>query len=266
MLLSRPQRLAAPASCRNMRPSAASPIVPVTITRSPALAPPRSTMAPRGTAPKAAIATVTNPGVRSVSPPSSGQPNFLMSARRPAANFFSQRSSMSLVIARDSRKPSGLAPLAARSERLTRKAFLATASAGSSGKKCTPAITASVVSTSSCAGGTATTAASSARPSAPGWVASGPKCRAIRRSSAESWLGLRGAIACSLQCRRSIRISVRRSQLVAGSNSPARNLRASASSTAFTMPVSSRSTNALATPTYSDTTTRAGMSERLSSS
>ena len=37
-----------------------------------------------------------------------------------------------------SRNPSGRAPLAARSERFTRSAFLATVSGGSSGKKCTP--------------------------------------------------------------------------------------------------------------------------------
>ena len=49
-------------------------------------------------------------------------------------------------------------------------------------------------------------------------------------------------------------------------NSSARNWRAIWSSTAFTMPVSSPSTKACATSTYSDTTTRAGTSLRCSSS
>src|SRR5262249_33300072 len=89
------------------------------------------------------------------------------------------------VSAIDKRKPSGRAPLPARSERLIRSAFLATLSGGSSGKKCTPAITPSAVSTNSRPGGTVTTAASSTSPSAPGCVASGRKCRAISRSSAE---------------------------------------------------------------------------------
>src|SRR5262249_44209220 len=49
-------------------------------------------------------------------------------------------------------------------------------------------------------------------------------------------------------------------------NSAARRLRARASSTALTMPVSSPSRKAWATLTYSDTTTRAGTSGRFSSS
>src|ERR1700738_3676435 len=49
-------------------------------------------------------------------------------------------------------------------------------------------------------------------------------------------------------------------------NSSARNWRAIWSSTAFTMPVSSPSTKACATSTYSDTTTRPGTSLRCSSS
>src|SRR3954469_659490 len=49
-------------------------------------------------------------------------------------------------------------------------------------------------------------------------------------------------------------------------NSSPRNWRAIWSSTALIMPVSSRSTKAWATSTYSDTTTRAGTSLRCSSS
>ena len=63
-----------------------------------------------------------------------------------------------------------------------------------------------------------------------------------------------------------IRGSGKPRQPAGGANSPARKRRASVSSTALTMPVSSRSTKALATPTYSETTTRAGTSWRFSSS
>jgi hypothetical protein len=49
-------------------------------------------------------------------------------------------------------------------------------------------------------------------------------------------------------------------------NSSARTFRASRSSTALTIPVSVLSTNAWATSTYSETTTRAGTSVRFSSS
>src|SRR5262249_5732330 len=83
------------------------------------------------------------------------------------------------------RKPSGRAPFAARSERLTRKALLATDRAASSGKKCTPPTMASVFSTRSQPSGGLMKAASSDSPSAPGWVAMGAKNRAIRRSSAD---------------------------------------------------------------------------------
>src|SRR5216683_2640466 len=158
-----------------------------------ALAPPRSTIVPRGTVPKAATVTVRSPGVRSVSPPRSGQPYFLASAPRPAAKRLSQLS-LTLLSAIDKRKPSGRAPLPARSERLMRNALRATASGGSSAKKCTPAITASVLRTRSWPAGMARTAASSTRASAPGWVASGRKCRAIRRSSPEVPVDLRRAI------------------------------------------------------------------------
>src|SRR3954452_2008240 len=58
----------------------------------------------------------------------------------------------------------------------------------------------------------------------------------------------------------------RRAQLPTRKNSSPRNWRAIWSSTALTMPVSSPSTKACATSTYSDTTTRAGTSLRCSSS
>src|SRR6516164_4375248 len=67
------------------RPIAASPMVPVTITRSPGLAPVRGTICPAGTRPKAVIETVSGPGVDTVSPPSSGQPKPRASSPRPCA-------------------------------------------------------------------------------------------------------------------------------------------------------------------------------------
>ena len=67
------QRCARFASRRSRTPSAESPIVPVTTMLSPALAVERRTMAPFGTTPNAVIDTAIGPGVRSVSPPRSGQ-------------------------------------------------------------------------------------------------------------------------------------------------------------------------------------------------
>ena len=153
-----------------------------------------------------------------------------------------------------SRKPAGFAPLAARSDRLTRSAFCAIASGGSSGKKCTPPTMASAVTTSAWPAGGVRTAASSVKPSAPGCRAIGLKYRAISRSSAD--LGQSSPPWRAWP----------RHHPAAASNSLARNCRASWSSTALTMPVSSRSTKALATSTYSDTTTRAGTSRLRSSS
>ena len=171
----RPQRAAAEPSRRNNKPNAASPIVPVTTTRSPALAPARRNILPCGTAPSAAIETVIGPPVRSVSPPKSGQPKASASAPRPRANGASHASPVPSGSASVSRNPSGFAPLAARSERVVRSAFLATVSGGSSGKKCTPATMPSALSTRSQPAGGVIAAASSARPNAPACFASGAK-------------------------------------------------------------------------------------------
>src|SRR5262245_3271073 len=160
-------------------------MVPLIYTRSPGLAPARRTIAPWGTLPIMAIEIVTGPGVRSVSPPNSGQPNSAASARSPSANRSSHSSAVSVGSARESRKPRGRAPFAARSDRFTRSALRATSCAESSGKKCTPPTMASVLSTRSHPGGGLRKAASSESPSAPGCVASGLKKRAIRRSSAD---------------------------------------------------------------------------------
>src|SRR5450631_4941735 len=161
-------------------------MVPLTNTRSPAWAPARRTMVPSNTLPNMAMETVTGPGVRSVSPPNSGQPNKVASPRRPSANPLNHSSPISFGSASDSRKTSGLAPVAARADKFTRSALRATSRAISSAKKCTPPIMASVLSTRSQPGGGLMKAASSDSPSAPGWVAIGWKKRAIRRSSPDN--------------------------------------------------------------------------------
>src|SRR5436305_1236358 len=114
---------------RISRPRAASPIVPVTMTRSPGFAPLRRTILPAGTRPNAAIEIVSGPGVETVSPPSSGQPNGPASEPSPRANSVSHASSTarSAIV---STKPAGVAPFAARSERFTRSALRATVSGG----------------------------------------------------------------------------------------------------------------------------------------
>ena len=91
---------------RISRPSAASPIVPVTTTRSPGLAPLRWTILPGGTRPNAVIEIISGPGVETVSPPSSGQPNCSASSPSPRANGASQASS-ALRSASVSTKPAG---------------------------------------------------------------------------------------------------------------------------------------------------------------
>ena len=78
---------------RISRPSAASPIVPVTTMRSPGFAPLRWTILPRGTRPNAVIEIISGPGVETVSPPSSGQPNGAASSPSARANGASQPSS-----------------------------------------------------------------------------------------------------------------------------------------------------------------------------
>ena len=68
------QRFARACVLRSFNPSAASPIVPVTMMWSPARAPARRTMVPRRHVPNAVIEIISGPGVVTVSPPSSGQP------------------------------------------------------------------------------------------------------------------------------------------------------------------------------------------------
>jgi len=87
--------------------------------------------------------------VETVSPPMSGQPAASAMRARPAAKSASQTSVQPRGRASVRTKPSGFAPLAARSEMLTASAFQPIASGGSSGKKWTPATSASAVTTTS---------------------------------------------------------------------------------------------------------------------
>src|SRR5579885_1008061 len=85
--------------------------------------------------------------------------------------------------------------MAARSERLTRSIFRATRSGGSSGRKWTPATSASAVTTSCRPGGTSMSAASSASPNAPARpAASGRRWRAISSNSPGRLAGLAGSM------------------------------------------------------------------------
>jgi len=106
-------------------------------------------MVPLRTMPNAVIEIVTGPGVSTVSPPSSGQPERLAAAPSPRAKLLSHAPRRSFGSASVSRNPAGFAPLAARSDRFTPSALQATASGGSSAKKCTPPTMASAVRTSS---------------------------------------------------------------------------------------------------------------------
>ena len=80
-------------------------------------------MRPRSTWPSAVIDKVSGPGVITVSPPSSGQAKFSASSARPEAKRSSHSGVQSGGRHSESRKPSGVAPLAAMSERFTRKAL-----------------------------------------------------------------------------------------------------------------------------------------------
>ena len=174
--------MSGPRPSRTLRPSAASPIVPVTYRRSPGLTPVRLGIRPCATAPIAVTLSVNGPGVATVSPPRRGHLKAMTSAPRPSAKAASHSSLQSDGSASASRNPSGRAALAARSERLTRNALRAIAPGGSSAKKWTPATRASVVSTRSSPGGGRISAASSRRPK-PAGPASGAKYRAMRSAS-----------------------------------------------------------------------------------
>src|SRR5215472_14601004 len=72
-----------------------------------------------------------------------------MSSARPAVKAAIHASSVPTGSAIDSKKPTGDAPLAARSDRFIRSTLRAMLPGGSLGRKCTPAMTPSAVKTTS---------------------------------------------------------------------------------------------------------------------
>ena len=83
-------------------------------------------------------------GPAQVSPPIKGQLNRSASANKPRANAFIQASSV-LGNARESVNPIGLAPIAAKSERLTARDFFPKRNGSASAKKCLPDTSISLV-------------------------------------------------------------------------------------------------------------------------
>ena len=111
-------------------------------------------MRPSGTVPKAVIETLSGPG-RAVGV-AAGELAAERRLRAPQAGREACRARRARALpgsASDHEVGERRAPLAARSETLTASAFQAIAAGSSSGRKCTPAMTASVVTTSSCPGG-----------------------------------------------------------------------------------------------------------------
>ena len=114
----------------------------------------------RGTAPNIATEMVIGPGVRSVSPPNSGQSK----DRRPHRGRGRRRKPRVPDLFRQrecEQKPQRPCALRREIGKVTRKAFLPTVSGGSSAKKCTPPMMPSVLSTMSQPAGGSMTAASS---------------------------------------------------------------------------------------------------------
>ena len=253
-------------SRRSKSPSAASPIVPVTTTRSPGAAPARrSHLAVRHRA--------------------EGRDRDRHRTRRAHGVAAEQRTTVTVRVlaepAGERREPRFADLLrqcerraeirsAARLWRRDRRGSRATpscaiASGGSSGKKCTPATRPSDGEHEIAARGRL------------------DRRGIVKQTEGAGMLGERAEIAldqailagsCPPSSSSRSRhpsdwpVSHQRSKRLTGhcqlarANSSARNCRASWSSTALTMPVSSRSTKALATSTYSATTTRAGTSLR----
>ena len=155
----RPASALAAASCasaaaaappfRISRPSAASPIVPVTTTRSPGLRAAATDHLARRHAAERGDRDHQRPRRRNriaAEQRAAEQAGVLAERRARTAPASHRPASRSASV---STKPAGVAPLAARSDRFTRSALRAMVSGGSSGRKCTPSTMASVVTTMS---------------------------------------------------------------------------------------------------------------------
>src|SRR5690606_35763157 len=141
---------------------AASPSVPLTQTSSPGLAPSRRRACPGATSPCAATDTASGPRV--VSPPTRATRCSAASATKPSRKPSTHAGSPS---GSDSDKVhhAGSAPMAARSDRFTARAFQPMSEAAVPEGKCTPSLRVSIVTTSCRPGGGCSRAASSPIPS-----------------------------------------------------------------------------------------------------
>ena len=206
-------------------------------------------MVPCGSVPKAAIEIVTGPGVRSVSPPNSGQPYRFASAPRPRANSFSQ---CGLDGLRDRQRQQESRRLGALGGEIGEIDPQRLARDGVGG------IVREEMHAADDGVGFQHQLVARRRHQHRGIVdqseRAGMRRQRLEVARDQPVLG------------RLLISSLAGHQRAAASNSSARSWRASWSSTALTMPVSSRSTKAWATSTYSDTTTRAGTSRLRSSS
>ncbi len=147
-------------SCNARR---AAPSRPDTHTSSPASAASRRSALPSATSPKTVTHSVNGPRV--VSPPISSQPNASAHANRPRLNAASHGSSIA-GSATASVNASGVAPIAARSDRLTASVFQPIDSGSASAKKCRSATSRSVEIARVRPGRGASSAQSSPMPSA----------------------------------------------------------------------------------------------------
>ena len=128
---------------------------------SPARAASRRKALRKGTSPSTVMHKVKGPRV--VSPPTSGQPYRDASASMPLENGSSQSQS-SDGKASDKVKPSGRAPMAARSLKLTARALCPRASGATSAKKCRPCTSMSLDTASDMPGAGVSNAQSSPMP------------------------------------------------------------------------------------------------------
>ncbi len=133
---------------------------------SSARAPSRRNAAPAGTAPNTVTLMARSWALRVVSPPINGQPWAAASAWNPSAKAASHGSS-SRGNASPSTQPMGRAPMAARSDRFTARALCPSAFGSTSGKKCRPSSSRSVLVATCSPGGTGNNAQSSPTPSRP---------------------------------------------------------------------------------------------------
>ena len=153
------------------RASLASPTAPETQISSLSNAPDLRIALSFGMLPKAVMQILSGPAV--VSPPMRGQANWLAIANKPLLNA-SNQTEFASGNANASVKPSGLAPIAARSERLTARAFQPSHSGLASWKKCLPLTNMSLVIAISSVGSIVSRAQSSPIPifTEPGLLAS----------------------------------------------------------------------------------------------